>query len=679
MMAALTEYHLYFIFLTPNPKKSYNRVFPGDQEVMKRLFPTVCVTFLTVIFISINTPVYAESFRFVVTSDTQGYDGNGVNSDMLIEIVQAAIDEGADFILISGDLVENSPDQGTFKSQLLHWRDIMEPLYDANIGVYPVRGNHDSGPKADWDDVFSGDYALPANGPAGEENITYSFTHKNAFIIGLDQYTTLHSVNQAWLDAQFAVNTQPHVFVFGHEPAFKLAHQDCLHIYQDERDAFWESIVSEGGRAYFCGHDHSYDHARIDDGDGNPNNDVHQIITIGGGGVFYSGGVFNGYNSWWVPLRVDHEDIKQGYMLVEIDGPDVTLTWKHRTDPCVFEAGDIFSYTTNAVEAPSINFPDVNLKTAVAATLGISEPNTTDILSLISLDANSSDINNLAGLEYAANLNQLYLDDNMINDIWPLTKLKNLTTLHLKNNPLDRAAYCEYLLMINANNPGINLAYEPNPNPGDDCIVDFADPNLKAAIETQLGVNDPNFSDVLGMFELHANRKGIPDLNGLEYAKNLSWLQLHRNKISDISTLVKMKYLTWLVLSRNQIENISSLSKLTNLSWLDLYNNQIDDISVLSQLPLTRLRLGVNPLNTPAYCTHLPSIEANNPVIDISYDTNPNPLTNDCSADFDDLAAFLSQWLAIGCDTDNNWCDGADLDHIDDVDFKDFAQLVNLY
>jgi len=303
----------------------------------------------------------AQTVRFVVTSDTQGGDGNGVNSTMLGEIVWATINEGADFILISGDIVDGTPGQGTFKSQLLHWRDISQPLYDAGIGVYPVRGNHDNGAKADWDDVFSGAYALPSNGPVGEENITYSFTYGNVFIVGLDQYVNPHRVNQTWLDTQFASNNEPHVFVFGHEPAFKLRHPDCLDDYPSDRDTFWNSIAAEGERIYFCGHDHSYDHARIDDHDGNPNNDVHQIVTIGGGDILYGDGAFDGDNNSWTPLRVDHENITQGhqgYMLVEIDGPNATLTWKHRTDPCVFEAGDIFSYTTAAVDAPAIDFAD---------------------------------------------------------------------------------------------------------------------------------------------------------------------------------------------------------------------------------------------------------------------------------------------------------------------------------
>ena len=55
----------------------------------------------------------------------------------------------------------------------------MQPVYDAGIGVYPCRGNHDAigvKPSVDptgalskegWNNVFTGPYALPGNGDGG--------------------------------------------------------------------------------------------------------------------------------------------------------------------------------------------------------------------------------------------------------------------------------------------------------------------------------------------------------------------------------------------------------------------------------------------------------------------------------------------------------------------------------
>lgn len=120
--------------------------------------------------------------RFVVTSDTHVYPGGttiGTDGTILSEIVAATIDEGVDFILVSGDLTQGFTSRIGYEQELVDWREIMSPVYDAGIGVYPVRGNHDAGStdsKIAWDNVFTGQYALPGNGPAGEENITFSFT-----------------------------------------------------------------------------------------------------------------------------------------------------------------------------------------------------------------------------------------------------------------------------------------------------------------------------------------------------------------------------------------------------------------------------------------------------------------------------------------------------------------------
>ncbi len=286
------------------------------------------------------------STRFMVTGDSRGSSG-GVNDTILAEIAQVTIEENVDFILIPGDLVYGSLNPTVLEAELLQWRDIMQPVYDAGIDVYPCRGNHDAGSKVVWDSVFSGPYALPGNGPSGEENITFSFIHDNIFVVGLDQYVNPNRVNQTWLNEQFAANAQPHVFVFGHAPAFKVRHWDCLDDHPDDRDTFWFSIAAEGGRTYFCGHDHFYDHARLDDGDGDADNDLHQLIVGTAGAPLRDDGEYNGNNGPWTPQRVFHER-EFGYVLVEVNGLSVTLTWKHRVAEGVYVTGeDVWTYVAD--------------------------------------------------------------------------------------------------------------------------------------------------------------------------------------------------------------------------------------------------------------------------------------------------------------------------------------------
>ena len=62
--------------------------------------------------------------------------------------------------------------------------------------------------------------------------------------------------------------------------------------------------------------------------------------------------------------------------------------------------------------AQPVEFQDVNLKAAVETELGIVNPNPTDMLSLMSLNARNSKIVDLSGLEYALNLKSLWLKNN---------------------------------------------------------------------------------------------------------------------------------------------------------------------------------------------------------------------------------------------------------------------------
>ncbi|UCF43750.1 MAG: metallophosphoesterase [Planctomycetota bacterium] len=288
-------------------------------------------------------------WRFIVTGDSRDGD-NGVNTVILGELADEIVDRQVDFVLISGDLVNGYNEQAALQSQLNTWIKTMQPVYDAGIGVYPVRGNHDVGEPAGvtaWNNTFRGAFALPDNGPTDENLLTYSFTHKNVFVIGLDQYIRVRQVNQAWLDMQLAANTQPHIFLFGHEPAFKTQHTACLDDYPDERDAFWASIEKAGGRTYFCGHDHLYNHARVDD-DGEPSNDIHQyVVGTAGAPLRNWSGQYDGVNSDYTVENIYHAS-EFGYCLVVVNGLDVTITWFERVRPGKYKAKERWRYTAAA-------------------------------------------------------------------------------------------------------------------------------------------------------------------------------------------------------------------------------------------------------------------------------------------------------------------------------------------
>ena len=174
-------------------------------------------------------------------------------------------------------------------------------------------------------------------------------------------------------------------------------------------------------------------------------------------------------------------------------------------------------------------FADANLRAAVEAALGVSDPTVEDMKRLTQLEARSKQISDLTGLEYAThlkalelkgnqievltalshltelevldlgrnqvvgvsplgglvNLKELDLDDNHIGDIFPLTRLAKLDELELQGNPLHREAYCRDLQTIRDNNPQITLTYDEYPSSFDgdfnrDCQVNLDDLMLLA-------------------------------------------------------------------------------------------------------------------------------------------------------------------------------------------------------
>ena len=325
-----------------------------------------------------GVPLAQKPWKFIVTCDSRG-STNGIQQTALSELVTEILSQGVDFVLFPGDLVSGNASIGPagFEAQLRAWVEIMEPVYDAGIGVYVSRGNHeimdvwgyrirpDIDPQDNhatrWLNVFGSDLypeqKLPDNGPAPEKYMTYAVTHKNALIISLDQYAginhdTIHMVNQEWLNAQLAANTRPHIFIAGHEAAFRAMHTDCLDNRTAERDAFWASIRNAGGRTYFTGHDHFYDHALIDDGDGNPGNDIHQyIIGTSGANPYTWSPPYSGDNSYYTVEQLDHAE-NYGYVLGEVDGLNVTLTWMQRhTDDLsiqgIYQPDDVWSYAVS--------------------------------------------------------------------------------------------------------------------------------------------------------------------------------------------------------------------------------------------------------------------------------------------------------------------------------------------
>ncbi len=288
-------------------------------------------------------PLYGQPqpWKFAVFGDSISVVSDaGINTNILGELALAIAQERPDFVVFCGD-TSYRPSLTAFSV----WTNLMSPVYALGIPVFPAVGNHEAADLSGFTNFFSP--TLPDNGPLGEKGSTYFISHSNALILVLNEYApgNDYRVNQPWAEAVLATNAQPHVFVAGHMPAFKLQHADCLGSYPVNRDLFWNCLSNAHCRMYFCGHDHFYDHCRLEDGDGNPDNDLHQITVGTGGAALHFDASYDGTNDLWTPVRVYH-DMQYGYVTVTIRGELVTVTWHSRVGANTYApTTEVFAYS----------------------------------------------------------------------------------------------------------------------------------------------------------------------------------------------------------------------------------------------------------------------------------------------------------------------------------------------
>ena len=231
-----------------------------------------------------------------------------------------------------------------------------------------------------------------------------------------------------------------------------------------------------------------------------------------------------------------------------------------------------------------------------------------------------SDISVVSGL---TKLTLLHLGKNNISDLSPLVSnagLERGDTVDVDENPLNAVSLNTHIPTLKSRGVEVRfdtVAVQP---------VDIPDPNLRAAIEAELGKpagNTITVADMERLTTLDAGRADISDLTGLEAAINLTAPNLSINTLSDISALSKLTNLTHLSLMDNTLSDISALSGLTNLTWLDLSINTLSDISALSKLTnLTHLSLMDNSISDISALSGLTNLTHlwlhNNSISDVS-------------------------------------------------------------
>ncbi|MGD0900361.1 MAG: metallophosphoesterase [Thermoguttaceae bacterium] len=289
----------------------------------------------------------AETWKFLVYGDSRAHKGAGVNTAILDELAAATVAEKPAFVIFTGDLV-GTGGPAVFAT----WKECMQPVYDAGIGVCPVMGNHDAPGLDDFKSMFitplashpfpgCEDLVLDSTASDGR---SYAFRYRDALFLALDNYSDgnkrFHAVNQTFVDARLAdrdADATPLLFAVAHEPAFRAGGDAGLEQKPAERDRFWQGLEDAGCRAYLCGHMHLYADARIARAD-DPSRGIHQVIVGTAGAPLYSLNYWDDTGSWTV-ADLAHDTEHYGYVRVVVDDEAQTVaqTWVQRTAANVFE------------------------------------------------------------------------------------------------------------------------------------------------------------------------------------------------------------------------------------------------------------------------------------------------------------------------------------------------------
>jgi hypothetical protein len=216
--------------------------------------------FIAALLVSVAVPSFA--WKFASIADSRGSD-NGVNTEELQKIVNRINAEGVDLVIFQGDAVGGSDSDSTLSSQMDTWLSVMKKL---KCPWYYTPGNHEIHTATAQKRVLRAKVNQPLNGPSTDKEMVYSFDHKDAHFVVLnsDHYGRLHHVQLSWMASDLTKNTQPHVFVMAHDPAYPAGpHKgSSLDAYRKERDDFWRKMSAAHVGMYFCGHEHLYQRSR---------------------------------------------------------------------------------------------------------------------------------------------------------------------------------------------------------------------------------------------------------------------------------------------------------------------------------------------------------------------------------------------------------------------------------
>jgi uncharacterized repeat protein (TIGR02059 family) len=256
--------------------------------------------------------------------------------------------------------------------------------------------------------------------------------------------------------------------------------------------------------------------------------------------------------------------------------------------------------------AGSVPFIDYNLQSAVSKALGkpMDSIKPEDMAKLTFLKADYSSISDLSGLQYATNLKQLCLGNNLISNLSPLAKLTKLEELWLDHNQINDTTISSVYGLTNLKWLYLNNNYISDISKLQS-LVNLQTLDLQAQFQNSGLYQDQHQSITPKLTNISAiaympnlctlllNDNNITDLSPVQNLTKLKLLTLWNNNITDSSfnsiDLSKLSGLTDLWLDHNHISNLSPLAGLTNLQVLSLSNNAVNDSVYNGISPLSGL------------------------------------------------------------------------------------------
>ncbi len=356
-----------------------------------------------------SASAFAEPWKFGIMCDTQWPNSpDGKNPNVAVNVInhlnQEFINHGVKFVVQTGDLTDNGSN-----NSLDIRATFAQDLYNAGIGFYPLRGNHESSKTAaiEFQRIFpqtqtgmnnqtpldalitttyygaplaNTNTAFGAGGnfasEPGFDGLTYSFDYNNVRIVMLDQFTApsgashsnLSSTDVDWVGTK--LSSRPagtHAFVFGHKHLISENHADNLFGSNPGitstfplQNSFMNYLQQNGVRYYIGGHDHMHNRAIVTSPDGSSK--VQNIILASDSYKFYiPQSTTNDYrynnqngtgpaagNMYPRETQIAQELFTVGYYIVTVDGPKVTVDYYASPNGCngdCDETYDVIPYT----------------------------------------------------------------------------------------------------------------------------------------------------------------------------------------------------------------------------------------------------------------------------------------------------------------------------------------------